>query len=207
MNHRTVRHSRPTRALTLIEVMVALAIVSIVAAVLVVGTAGMRNTARSVRSKAQLGAIEAGLEAYRSATGAPYTPSRTDHPDMPDIAMSPLPHVYMGEQMSPMIQLDPPTPDATPPVPCDPGDEPSGCWLANNNVDDVLAVPKARLSKESLFAVVMVSWVVIKSPFPSYVGIGGQRSVDTPTGKSPRAGLYVLFGIVGNPIHAYAQGE
>lgn len=77
MTCRDNHSSRPLRrsGFTLIELLISVGIVVILASLLLVAVSAVRQQARTAESKARIATIEAGLSAYRTASGAPFPPS------------------------------------------------------------------------------------------------------------------------------------
>ena len=81
-------------------------------------------------------------------------------------------------------------------------DEPGGGGLADDDVNDVLAVEVADLTEEGLLAFVVVLFLVLELPGVAAVGLAGQLRADGPAGEGPGALANVHLGVV-----ADAHGE
>src|SRR4030095_9662362 len=79
--------------------------------------------------------------------------------------------------------------------------------LLDNDVDNVLAIPVARLTQEGLHAVIMVSPVVDEAGGIDPIGVAGDGSADGPAREGAGTLFDVILRIVGVPVHAHSHRE
>ena len=76
---RTMKNQKVALGFTIVELLVVIGIIGILVALLIPAVTTVRNSAKKLKTQSTMTAIEAGLEAYRNATGEPYPPSGSDH--------------------------------------------------------------------------------------------------------------------------------
>jgi len=77
------------RAFTLLELLVAIGLISLLSVVFLLAIGSVRKATRQAQTVAELNAIEQGIRTYREVTGADYPDSRGDREDYPDYVYSP----------------------------------------------------------------------------------------------------------------------
>src|SRR5207249_12173971 len=86
-------------------------------------------------------------------------------------------------------------------------DESRGGRLLDNDVDNVLAIPVARLTQEGLHAVIMISRVVDEAGGIDPIGVARNGRTDGPARKGAGTLFDVILRVVGMSVHAHPHRE